>query len=435
MRIALKHSSTLKSQQQAPISRSSPTVVLGTALPQGLAVFETSLQSRISSSDTSMTLVSTSTASGEVLPSGYHCFTLDEGRTDFEYVCGTLTFAKTVTALERGLSLLTGTTTVSANQHVHRVGANVKITDFPLIQRMRAQLNGNDTIPNLMTYANTVLITGGSPTTTIATKYYVDNVSIAGASNADETTKGIIELATQIEQASSTALGSTGAALVLQAKNATSSPYTLCSLCIPITQNDGKINPYAYTATSSVYNYNWGGAIVFTGSLLSTGSTTLNAATTSITNLLTVASSTPPPSGFKFVLGGNSYVSGSVNVGTASTSAAGMVVTNGLWVNNNASTTNLTVSGTCTNCATNGYAITTNTGSYDGGTPALVTVNVTCSGSKKVVGGGVRVTSGTSPYVYESYPSASNVWTVSVNANNNGSTASMGTAYAICVNP
>jgi hypothetical protein len=52
---------------------------LAVTLPQGSALFETSLQSRISSTDSSMTLVSTSTASGEVLPAGYHCYTLDEG--------------------------------------------------------------------------------------------------------------------------------------------------------------------------------------------------------------------------------------------------------------------------------------------------------------------------------------------------------------------
>jgi hypothetical protein len=68
-----------------------------------------------------MTLVSTSTASGEVLPSGYHCFTVDEGRSDAEFICGTLTSAKTVTGMTRGISYLNGTSTVSANQHAHRV--------------------------------------------------------------------------------------------------------------------------------------------------------------------------------------------------------------------------------------------------------------------------------------------------------------------------
>jgi hypothetical protein len=97
---------------------------LGVALPSGVAAFETSLQNRISSTDTSMLLVSTSTRGGGSL-SGYQCFTIDEGRSDAEYVCGTLTSAKTVTSLERGLDPLTGTTTNSSLKFAHRVGANV----------------------------------------------------------------------------------------------------------------------------------------------------------------------------------------------------------------------------------------------------------------------------------------------------------------------
>src|SRR4051794_1364221 len=75
---------------------------LGVALPSGTAVFETSLSSRISTSDTSMTLVSTTTRGGGAL-GGYQCFTIDEGRSDAEYVCGFLTSGKTVTGLTRGL--------------------------------------------------------------------------------------------------------------------------------------------------------------------------------------------------------------------------------------------------------------------------------------------------------------------------------------------
>src|SRR5437016_14018177 len=62
---------------------------LGAALPSGTAVFETSLQSRISSTDTSLTLTANSVRGGSTL-SGYNCFTLDEGRTDAEYACGTV---------------------------------------------------------------------------------------------------------------------------------------------------------------------------------------------------------------------------------------------------------------------------------------------------------------------------------------------------------
>jgi hypothetical protein len=71
----------------------------GVALPQGPAIFETSLQSHISSTDTSMTLVSTSTQSGELFPSGYNCFALDEGRSDADAAQGNTRAAALMTKL------------------------------------------------------------------------------------------------------------------------------------------------------------------------------------------------------------------------------------------------------------------------------------------------------------------------------------------------
>src|SRR4051794_33818528 len=97
--------------------------VSAVTLPQGPAVFETSLQSRISSTDTSMTLVANSVRGGSSL-SGYQCFTIDEGRTDAEFVCGSIS-GTSVTSLERGIDPLTGTSSNSSLKFAHRVGANV----------------------------------------------------------------------------------------------------------------------------------------------------------------------------------------------------------------------------------------------------------------------------------------------------------------------
>src|SRR5918992_5572003 len=113
---------------------------LGVSLPGGQALFETSLQERISSTDTSLTLVENELTTGESL-SGYQCFTIDEGRSDAEFVCGTIS-GTTVSSLERGISASTGTSTVAAARFAHRRGATVKITDFPLVQRLRNLLNG-----------------------------------------------------------------------------------------------------------------------------------------------------------------------------------------------------------------------------------------------------------------------------------------------------
>jgi hypothetical protein len=238
----------------------------GVALPSGSALFETSLQDRITPSDTSMTLVTNSLRGGEAL-AGYNCFTIDEGRSDSEFVCGTVS-GTSVTALERGLSFTTGTTSIAALKQSHRKGANVKITDYPLIQRMKAVLNGEDTIPNLLTYTNTILCGVGSATTTVCPKYYIDQALVSGAPNADDTTKGIVERATAAEAGASTATGATGAALFLGANIAIANPSTGCSVfCIPIA-TAGKISAN-YIATTSPY--------AFTGGVSSTGTTTVSA--------------------------------------------------------------------------------------------------------------------------------------------------------------
>ncbi len=186
-------------------SEHEPTV--GVALPGGEALFQTSLQDRITDADTSMTLVSASTTSGESIV-GYHCFTIDEGRSDVEYACGTLSGGRTVTSLERGISLSNGTTTSTSRAHDHRKGSNVKITDYPLIQRMRNALNGDETIPNsllldsIAQYTSALTITPGS--NQLASALYADNIAAQGAATSSESVAGIVSLATALEAASST---------------------------------------------------------------------------------------------------------------------------------------------------------------------------------------------------------------------------------------
>ena len=125
------------------------SIAYAVSLPNGTGIFETSLASRITSTDTTMTLVSNS-ANGETV-NGYDCFTIDEGRSEAEYVCGTVS-GTTVTGLERGISYANGTTTSTLRAHVHRVGADVKKTDFPLIQRLRNVANGTEGLPNIIGY-------------------------------------------------------------------------------------------------------------------------------------------------------------------------------------------------------------------------------------------------------------------------------------------
>jgi hypothetical protein len=224
---------------------------LGASLPSGTAVFETSLQSRISSTDTSLTLVANSVRGGSSL-SGFQCFTVDEGRTDAEYVCGTVS-GTSVTSLTRGVDPSTGTSSNSALKFAHRVGANIKITDFPLLQILRNQANGTETYPAALKYA-----TGVAPSTVddLTDKAYVDSLAFNGAGviDASSIAKGVVELATGAEAAASTPTGGSGT-LVLPASLSTST-YNSATAAnrVIVTGGSGKIDNY-FIASSSLFAY------------------------------------------------------------------------------------------------------------------------------------------------------------------------------------
>lgn len=261
-------------------------VFSGTASNPGVsAIFETSLAAPMAVSDTAMTLASNSIIGTVTLPSGYTCFTLDSGTNVTEYVCGTVS-GTSVTGMLRGVSPVTGTTTVAALAFSHRRGADVKITDWPTLGILNNQLNGRETIPNLLTYDNKVLIVGGSASSTIATKYYVDNVVASGAPDASETVKGVVELATGIESASSTSLGGTGARLVPPSSACTSIGGTAGYWCV-ITNAMGKIQQSFFDFTQQ---------FTFTGGIISTASstftTTLNANNLNVSGTSALATTT-----------------------------------------------------------------------------------------------------------------------------------------------
>ena len=240
----------------------------GVALPSAVAVFETSLASPISTSATSLTLTANSVRGGTTL-SGFNCVTIDEGSAQAEFVCGTIS-GTSMTSVQRGLDPANGTSTVATLQFAHRRGANVKITDFPLITIMRNQLNGVSSFENLLFYSTSSQPCAvGSATTTICPKSYMDGLSIAGASNADLTTKGIVELATQAEAASSTSLGGTAAALVLPASMATDTPNTLTKASRVLMSNMSGYLAQAWLDLTA--------AFTFSGGLTSSGTTTISA--------------------------------------------------------------------------------------------------------------------------------------------------------------
>jgi hypothetical protein len=138
----------------------SNVVNIGTELPDAPALFETSLAAPITATADSFTLTANSVRGGGSL-SGYNCFTIDEGSAQAEFVCGTAS-STSVTGVTRGISPSDGTSAVTALQFAHRRGASVKITDFPIIQILRNQNNGEATFENVLRYAGGVVPTGAS---------------------------------------------------------------------------------------------------------------------------------------------------------------------------------------------------------------------------------------------------------------------------------
>jgi hypothetical protein len=88
------------------------------------------------------------------------------------------------------------------NKHDHRKGANVKITDYPLIQRMKAALNGEDTIANILKYDAATPNCAGPQQ--VCDYDFITDLALNGAGvvNASTIARGVVEATTQIEAAS-----------------------------------------------------------------------------------------------------------------------------------------------------------------------------------------------------------------------------------------
>lgn len=242
------------------------------AVPSVVALFETSLASAISSSATSFTLVSATDLVGTTLASSTYGFIIDEGTASQEMVLADCT-ATACTNATRGLSVVSGTTTVASLQKAHRRGASVKITDGPILNIISRIVNGIGTFPNRIRYTSqsAASFTDGND---IVNRTYVDSLAFGAVPAASETASGFVELSTGIETASSTSSGS-AARLVIPASLATSTYNSAtAALRVVVTQNSGKIDANFLDLSSL-------GTTTFTGLVSTTATTTFATASTS----------------------------------------------------------------------------------------------------------------------------------------------------------
>lgn len=192
----------------------------------------------------------------------------------------------TISGCTRGLSPLTPYTASSTLQFSHAGGTSVIFSDPPQIFNQAAFKDNDEAVTGLWTF-NTILPTSSITPTSSAqftTKTYVDNVALSGAATSSETQAGISELATALEQASSTDLGA-NRPTVLQAKYATDTPQSGCADgysatagagCTVIARLTGKIRQTWLDLTE---------AFTWTGTQTFNATTTFSAATSSPVSL------------------------------------------------------------------------------------------------------------------------------------------------------
>lgn len=240
------------------------------AVPQTPAQFDTSLAVPQATSDTSMTLASGTLGSGATL-SGFYCFTLDASTPLSEYECGTAstTSPTLITGITRGIDPQYGTTSIASLIRSHRVGADVRITDFPTIQQFSNIFNGQQGITNPILYSGVATSTLQSNNNYLASVGYVNSVAISGAANASLTQNGLVQQATALQLAAGTNIGSTGA--VLFAPGGVFASSSSSTTLVPVTLTNGKISQGFLDLTQ---NFSFSG-------VLSSSATTTIAATSS----------------------------------------------------------------------------------------------------------------------------------------------------------
>jgi hypothetical protein len=189
-------------------------------IPKITKRFETSLASSLSAAGTTFTTVSATDDDGNAL-SGLYALSIDVGNADVEDIIATVS-GTTWTIVYRGIDADAPNTEVAGNKKAHRRGAPVVITDYPIMGVLRNILNGDDTLPNKLSYASHPTF---SSNTELIDKKYADDLAIAGAPDASAIVKGIFEEATQAEIDADTATGGTNARLAVNPATLATSKY------------------------------------------------------------------------------------------------------------------------------------------------------------------------------------------------------------------
>lgn len=152
-----------------------------TKIPRISAKFYTTLSKKVDIGDTTATLNLATDLDGDVLPSGRYGFTIDEGNSSVEYIEADLV-ATALTNIKRLDPTTLSETTGFVKEH--RAGAEVKITDFTVLGRIRNVILGIENLDD-----GAPIKYGSSPTLSdplmLATVEYVLSVVNGGTVSFD----------------------------------------------------------------------------------------------------------------------------------------------------------------------------------------------------------------------------------------------------------
>lgn len=188
-------------------------VALADTVYQPSALFDTQLNVAMDNVSTStMTLQLGVDKSGNAL-NAFMCFTVDGGLSNVEYVCGSAS-GTVVSSLVRGIDFTDGVTASTSRYQKHRIGADVKQTDYPYLSQIQRLLGGTGTFPSPLNYAAgvTPAMLNSNPQS-LASVQYVASTAFAGAPNATFLLQGLSQAATGSQIGAGTATGTTGALL------------------------------------------------------------------------------------------------------------------------------------------------------------------------------------------------------------------------------
>ena len=276
-------------------------VDLGAFNPTGGGTYR--LQSSIGLSDTSLTLSSFKEPISNIpytmnyLNSSIEYGTLEPSNaTKKEFISfSTITQnsdgSATLGGVTRGLGFSYPYTASSTLQQTHSGQSIFILSNPPQLTNQYANKANNDTITGAWVFTSTAIPTYNSaPSFTtnlqIIDKQYADALAIAGAPDSNGTTKGLVEMATTNETASSTATGDTTAPLVPPNTSFSAQP-TNSGYTIPVTRNNGKLDEN-FIATSTT-DYDWarvGIATTSVGTELGVNGNAVIAATTTTGGLV-----------------------------------------------------------------------------------------------------------------------------------------------------